>query len=155
MCFVHFPLDTRTKKILQEMSQMRASTSSQSSTSPNDPPPQSQPHTATRRDQTPSTTGSQASTTVVKPQTKPRLKKRVYVVIVVLVGLFMLAVANEGMGGIVTVAVALVLLRALWWVLSVLVLNRFPFFNTMCNVLFQFTAADAKPPPKKTHIKFV
>jgi hypothetical protein len=87
--------------------------------------------------------------------TKPRLKKRVYVVGVILVGLFLLAVIQEGMGGLVTVAVALVLLRTLWWLLSVLVLNRFPFFNTMCNVLFQLTAADSTPPPKKTHIKFV
>jgi hypothetical protein len=121
-------------------------------TSPTPTTPSSSTATSlTKRDQTSSPVDSLKS----KSPTKPRLKKRVYVVGVILVGLFLLAVIQEGVGGLVTVAVALVLLRTLWWLLSVLVLNRFPFFNTMCNVLFQLTAADSTPPPKKTHIKFV
>lgn len=84
-----------------------------------------------------------------------RLKKRVYLFVCIVVGLFWLAVVHEGMGGLVTIAVALALLRSFWWLLSMLVLNRSPFFNTMCNVLFQFTADDARPVPKTTHIKFV
>lgn len=114
---------------------------------------------AQHRDTTPSPLGSASSSASPKaaapPATRQRLKKRVYVFGALVVGLFLMAVLNEGVGGVVTVAVALVLLQGLWWVLSVLVLNRFPFFRTMCNVLFQMKASDAKPLPKTTHIKFV
>lgn len=98
----------------------------------------------------------QPSATAAPPPQPPALRytKRVYVLLSIAVGLVALAIMSEGAGGLVTVAVALLALRFFWWVASVLVLHRVPFFHHACSVLFKWTTTDERRRPKAVHVSF-
>ena len=67
-----------------------------------------------------------------------RLRKRVYVVTAILIGFCWYSTVEEGLGGLLTWFLGILLLRLCWEVAWQLVLKDVPFLTTARRVLFKW-----------------
>ena len=89
-----------------------------------------------------------APSTAPRPSA-PKLRKRVYLVALLLLGLMLYAVTVEGLEGLISFVVGIALLFVLWQIVWHAILKEIPLLVTARNVLFEWKKEEDRPVPKK------